>query len=238
MLSAGPYGFVAQHRCNLRHTIANQAHVKSVTNARDRLREARRWLPFRAARDLDASLPCMADVFIHGVVSGDPLADAIVLWTHVTTDDAVVLVDWVLAGDSVLGGVVAWSRTWTRATTTRSMSTSPASSRPPRTGTASTRSVNAHRSGVRATRQLRRAHPLRHVLVRRKVQRGLQRVRPHRSGSAASSGASSPTSASAPTTRTSASRSSRAASPLALIPDLRSSAAGPVSPSARLPRAR
>src|SRR4051794_30906451 len=46
-------------------------------------------------------------VFVHGVASGDPLPDAIVLWTHVTTDQPRVPVDWVLARDRALEDVVA-----------------------------------------------------------------------------------------------------------------------------------
>src|SRR4051794_8547049 len=49
----------------------------------------------------------MADVFIHGVARGDPLPHAIVLWTHVTTDEPRVQVDWLLARDSSLTDVVA-----------------------------------------------------------------------------------------------------------------------------------
>jgi alkaline phosphatase D len=49
----------------------------------------------------------MTDVFQHGVASGDPLTDAIVLWTQVTTDEASVPVEWTLARDAELEDVVA-----------------------------------------------------------------------------------------------------------------------------------
>src|SRR5215211_6344067 len=45
--------------------------------------------------------------FDHGVASGDPLADAIVLWTRVTTDAERADVGWVLARDAALCDVVA-----------------------------------------------------------------------------------------------------------------------------------
>src|SRR4051794_819852 len=107
MLSAGPYGFVAQHRCNVRHAIANQDHVNLVTNARERLRETRRWLPLRASGRSRWKPAHVSGAFLHGVASGDPLADAIVLWTHVTAEQPRVPVDWVLARDSALADVVA-----------------------------------------------------------------------------------------------------------------------------------
>jgi alkaline phosphatase D len=46
-------------------------------------------------------------VFQHGVASGDPLPDAIVLWTRVTTGEESTPVDWVLARDPELTDVVA-----------------------------------------------------------------------------------------------------------------------------------
>jgi alkaline phosphatase D len=45
--------------------------------------------------------------FTHGVASGDPLTDRVVLWTRVTTDEATVPVSWVVAGDASLTDVVA-----------------------------------------------------------------------------------------------------------------------------------
>ncbi len=44
--------------------------------------------------------------FFHGVASGDPLADRIILWTRVTTDDATVSVDWQIATDTAFVNVV------------------------------------------------------------------------------------------------------------------------------------
>lgn len=47
-------------------------------------------------------------VFLHGVASGDPLADAVILWTRVTSPDgAPVEVRWVVARDPDLADVVA-----------------------------------------------------------------------------------------------------------------------------------
>jgi alkaline phosphatase D len=45
--------------------------------------------------------------FRHGVASGDPLTDRVVLWTRVTTNRQSIPVDWVLARDAALSDVVA-----------------------------------------------------------------------------------------------------------------------------------
>ena len=48
--------------------------------------------------------------FRHGVASGDPLPDAVILWTRVTRDDegtGPIDVDWEIARDTTLGAVVA-----------------------------------------------------------------------------------------------------------------------------------
>ncbi|MGK2949475.1 MAG: alkaline phosphatase D family protein [Acidimicrobiales bacterium] len=58
--------------------------------------------PARAQPD-----PALAP-FLHGVASGDPRPDAVVLWTRITTvDDDPVEVDWVVAHDPGLADVVA-----------------------------------------------------------------------------------------------------------------------------------
>lgn len=46
-------------------------------------------------------------IFCHGVASGDPLSDRVVIWTRVTTLEPSVAVSWVLARDVALGDVVA-----------------------------------------------------------------------------------------------------------------------------------
>jgi alkaline phosphatase D len=45
--------------------------------------------------------------FEHGVASGDPLVDAVVIWTRVTIDEPSVGVEWILARDPALHDVVA-----------------------------------------------------------------------------------------------------------------------------------
>jgi alkaline phosphatase D len=45
--------------------------------------------------------------FQHGVASGDPLTDRVVIWTRVTTDQRSIPVHWVLARDEQLTDVVA-----------------------------------------------------------------------------------------------------------------------------------
>jgi alkaline phosphatase D len=49
----------------------------------------------------------MAPVFQHAVASGDPLADAVVIWTRVTTGEPAVPVRWALARDPELADVIA-----------------------------------------------------------------------------------------------------------------------------------
>lgn len=48
-------------------------------------------------------------VFVHGVASGDPLSDRVMLWTRVTdaAQSASVAVDWVVASDPALNTVIA-----------------------------------------------------------------------------------------------------------------------------------
>lgn len=54
------------------------------------------------------ALPVDAAVFAHGVASGDPLADRVILWTRVTTTASVaVTVRWVVARDAALTDVAA-----------------------------------------------------------------------------------------------------------------------------------
>lgn len=44
--------------------------------------------------------------FYHGVASGDPLSDRIILWTRVTTQNATETVDWQIATDTTFGTLV------------------------------------------------------------------------------------------------------------------------------------
>ncbi|HEX3873978.1 MAG TPA: alkaline phosphatase D family protein [Solirubrobacteraceae bacterium] len=45
--------------------------------------------------------------FSHGVASGDPLGDRVVIWTRITTDEPSVTLAWVLARDAALEDIVA-----------------------------------------------------------------------------------------------------------------------------------
>jgi alkaline phosphatase D len=63
-----------------------------------------------ASRRLDAqNAATAAGMFRHGVASGDPLADRVILWTRVTPADgrAAVDLDWRIATDPGLGEVIA-----------------------------------------------------------------------------------------------------------------------------------
>ncbi|WP_109852648.1 alkaline phosphatase D family protein [Aquimarina sp. AU58] len=44
--------------------------------------------------------------FYHGVASGDPLEDAVIIWTRVTTNDASVPVRWTIATDATMTQIV------------------------------------------------------------------------------------------------------------------------------------
>ena len=69
-------------------------------------------LPLQSAMATVAS-----DVFQHGVASGDPLSDRVILWTRVSpvSAQAVVVVEYVVATDIALKQVVARGRTKTSA---------------------------------------------------------------------------------------------------------------------------
>jgi alkaline phosphatase D len=47
-----------------------------------------------------------AQLFAHGVASGDPLSDGVVIWTHLTSDGDAVPVEWTVARDPALREVV------------------------------------------------------------------------------------------------------------------------------------
>jgi alkaline phosphatase D len=58
--------------------------------------------------DEPGTTPPPREVFLHGIASGDPLADAVILWTRVTSPDgAPVDVVWTVARDRELADVVA-----------------------------------------------------------------------------------------------------------------------------------
>lgn len=52
--------------------------------------------------DLDPNLA----PFYHGVASGDPLSNAVIIWTRVTTEDPTVTVSWKMAADTLFNNVV------------------------------------------------------------------------------------------------------------------------------------
>jgi alkaline phosphatase D len=73
-------------------------------------------LPVVSAARLRAGAQSATDaVFRHGVASGDPLTDRVVLWTRVTTGTEVATVRWVVATDPQLRRVVARGETPTGA---------------------------------------------------------------------------------------------------------------------------
>ena len=66
--------------------------------------------------DAIAALPFDASLkpFYHGVASGDPLEDRVIIWTRVTPDDiAAVKVDWTLATDTAFTKIVKTGTTTT-----------------------------------------------------------------------------------------------------------------------------
>ncbi len=60
-----------------------------------------------AATDQRTSAPATSPVFRHGVASGDPMADSIVLWTRITTAAPRQTVSWELATDARFETIVA-----------------------------------------------------------------------------------------------------------------------------------
>ena len=55
---------------------------------------------------IDMGPPEPTGPFRHGIASGDPLTDAVILWTHLTTDEASAEVTWVVATDPAMSDVV------------------------------------------------------------------------------------------------------------------------------------
>jgi len=58
----------------------------------------------------DSNLPFDASLepFYHGVASGDPLSDAVIIWTRVTpTQDETIEVDWEMATDTAFANIIA-----------------------------------------------------------------------------------------------------------------------------------
>jgi alkaline phosphatase D len=53
----------------------------------------------------------VSEVFAHGVASGDPLTDRVVIWTRITTEGPPVEVHWVVARDEAITDVVATGAT-------------------------------------------------------------------------------------------------------------------------------
>lgn len=54
--------------------------------------------------------------FYHGVASGDPLPDAVIIWTRVTTEEPSVTVSWMMATDTLFTNVVQSGTASTTAT--------------------------------------------------------------------------------------------------------------------------
>jgi len=66
-------------------------------------------LPVDGGQDMgpiDMGPPEPTGPFRHGIASGDPLSDAVVLWTHLTTDESTVEVGWAIATDPAMSDVV------------------------------------------------------------------------------------------------------------------------------------
>jgi alkaline phosphatase D len=70
-------------------------------------------LPF--IRSIDSLAQAANPVFRHGVASGDPLSDRVILWTRVTTPDRAPAVSWAIARDEKMSRVVARGETQTSA---------------------------------------------------------------------------------------------------------------------------
>jgi alkaline phosphatase D len=51
------------------------------------------------------AIECLAP-FFHGVASGDPQQDRVILWTRVTTDSASAVVNWRIASDTAITNII------------------------------------------------------------------------------------------------------------------------------------
>ncbi|MDB4986060.1 MAG: Alkaline phosphatase, partial [Myxococcaceae bacterium] len=59
-----------------------------------------------AATGVDGGVPANSALFAHGVGSGDPLADAVLIWTRISGQTQPVAVSWTFASDAALQQVV------------------------------------------------------------------------------------------------------------------------------------
>ena len=57
--------------------------------------------------DIAASLPSQEGVFRHGVASGDPDTESVVIWTRILPDAGITEVGWVVARDENMQGILA-----------------------------------------------------------------------------------------------------------------------------------
>ena len=56
--------------------------------------------------DSSETVPEPEPVFLHGVASGDPLTDAVIIWTRVTTSETELVVEWEIASDKDMTDVL------------------------------------------------------------------------------------------------------------------------------------
>ncbi|MEX0813096.1 MAG: alkaline phosphatase D family protein [Chitinophagales bacterium] len=67
-------------------------------------------LHFAYAQDYNSNKRLSVDPalvpFYHGVASGDPLSDAVIIWTRVTTQDPSITVNWAIATDTSMQNIV------------------------------------------------------------------------------------------------------------------------------------
>ena len=124
----------------------------------------------------------MQGVFRHGVASGDPLIDRIVIWTRVTSQAEAVDVDWVMATDPRLAEVVARGEVVAGAEDDHTVQIDVGGLDPGREyfyGFGAAAETLADRAHPNAPRRARTG-PLRRVLVREVQCRFLQRIRADR----------------------------------------------------------
>jgi alkaline phosphatase D len=110
-----------------RHRAARFSISRWWNNAHGCSKEESRSDARRAVSDVNEFL----DLFRHGVASGDPLADRVVLWTRVTPpSEEAVEVGWRIAADSEFADVVAEGSSVTDASTDYTVHVDPAGLNP------------------------------------------------------------------------------------------------------------
>jgi len=106
---------LSAHVWRLTATTTRADAKAGAAGRRDRVGMLISPLQFDPAACADAATPPSHARFDHGLASGDPLTDRVILWTRVSPAEEAVAVEWLIARDEALTDVVAEGTTTARA---------------------------------------------------------------------------------------------------------------------------